>query len=380
MLGNGFLGKLLHLEIDGGIDAEAVAVKVIPAAVVLAGLVDPAIEGIVGPEERICTEILPGVVRGTPGLLGIHGTAEHVPEIGSHARGAVHRPLVGLDGDGLDGIPLGLGQVPRLLHLGEDEITPHQGLVGVDVWVVPGGLVDHSHQHGALLHLQVYGFLVEELGRGRLNSVGVAAEEHGVEIHVHYLLLGIVPLKLDGGDPFLELYPYHPHLGYPGDLAADIAPGIQGLGQLLGDGAAAALARIPHEERLEKHPSQTLEIDARMPVEAHVLGCHGGLHKVFRELVIADEGPVLDMVCGKDLSVLGNHLGGQLALRILQFLDCGDVGKEPDSHQHQQEQGDRSQQDAPEPLQYAVYGFVRHTSNSIKNTNLYQKFGKLPGL
>ena len=62
---------------------------------------------------------------------------------------------------------------------------------------------------------------------------------------------------------------------------------IERLGELLGDGAAAALAGVVQHQGLHSHTPETLEVDAGVPVEAHVLGGHRSVHQVGTELFIA---------------------------------------------------------------------------------------------
>src|ERR1044071_102714 len=52
---------------------------------------------------------------------------------------------------------------------------------------------------------EVFGLLAEVgLGRG-LEAVGAGAEEDGVDVHLHDLLLGVVAFDLERADPLVEL-------------------------------------------------------------------------------------------------------------------------------------------------------------------------------
>ena len=353
MLGHRLLGVFLHLVIDGRVDAEAVLVQVVRGSVPLHVLVQPAEERVFGPEEGVRPVIVVGRILLPLRLFRGHRPAEHVPEIGADARRPVHLAGMQFDGKGLEGIPFRLRQVAGLAHLADDEIAAGQGLVGIEDGIVPGRLVDHPHQHGALLGLQFDGLLGEELvGRG-LDAVGVGAEEHGVQVHVHDLLLGIVPLDLHGGDPLFQLDPDHL------DLARLLPAGIEGLGQLLGDGAAAALAGAVHQERLEQDAPEALEVDARVLVETDVLRRHGRLDQVRRQFVVIDEGAVFDVIGRQDLAFLGDDLGGQLAVRVLQFLDGRDLGERPyegEQHGHQHERGRDEPPEYPDDFLLFIFG------------------------
>ena len=58
-----------------------------------------------------------------------------------------------------------------------------------------------------------------------------------------------------------------------------------------------------------------------MSVETLVLCSDSGMNDVWRELLVADERPVLDMEGRQYLSVRRNHLSCELAVRILEFLE-----------------------------------------------------------
>ena len=156
------LGVLLHLVVDGGVDAQPVAVKVIARAVGLPVLVEPSVYGVLPPAEGILGVVLGVLVLGALGLLGVHVAPQHVPEIGGEAGVVVEDLVLELYGYVAEGVPLGLGEVAVPLHLPQDEIPALQGVVGVEDGIVARGLVDHSHQQGGLLHGEVGGLLAEE--------------------------------------------------------------------------------------------------------------------------------------------------------------------------------------------------------------------------
>ena len=136
--------------------------------------------------------------------------------------------------------------------------------------------------------------------------------------------------------------------------------GVEGLRQLLGDGGAATLAGIAGQERLEQDAEQAGDVDAGMVVETGVLGGDRRLHEVQGKLVIAHEGPVLDMVGRQDLAFLGDDLGSQLAVRVLELLDGRDLGESPDDPEQDKDQGDRGQKQDPEPADDLLACIVCH--------------------
>ena len=361
MLLDGLLGILLHLIMDGGIDAQAVAVQVVLAAVGLLVLVEPSVDGVVAPAQGVVRVVLRPLVVGAFGARGLHVAAQHVAEIRGAAGVVVLHLEIELDRNLADGIALRLGQVAVPFHLADHEVAALQGELGVEDGVVARGLVDHAHEQGRLLDRQVGRLLGEIRLRGSLDAVGAAAEEDGVEVHVHDLLLGVVALDLDGGDPLLELDAHHL------ELVGDLAARVERLGELLGDGAAAALARIAHQERLEEHAPQALDVDAGMLVETGVFRGHGGLDEVRGKLFVADVGAVLDMERGENFSVLGDDLRGEFVVGVLEFLEGGNLREDAHQQDEQEHKGERSRHKDPKPLDNLLLGVLFHRQKICHN-------------
>ena len=167
MFGNGFLRITLHLVVDGGIDAKAVLVKVVLGAVALEILVEPTVEGVVGPQERIGLVVFDDGIGRFLGLLRAHDAAEHIPEIRAHAGGAVS--LAGVQGDGkrLERIAFCTGDVIQRFHALQHHVAAAEGMFGIQGRIVAGGLVHHAHQHGALFREKLCRALSKELVGGR---------------------------------------------------------------------------------------------------------------------------------------------------------------------------------------------------------------------
>ena len=372
---HGLFGIFLHLVIDGRVDPQAVLVEVIMGTVGLGVLFDPSVELVVGPGEGVCREILTDLVVGTVGLLGGHHALDHVPEIGSPTGVVVLDLIVQGDRNLLDGIPLGLVDVAGLFHLANHEIPAVQGLVGIEGGIVASRLVGHAHQHGALLHVEFGRHLAEESLRGGADSVCVASEEDGVEIHRHDLVLGVVPLQLYGGDPFLQLGPEHLEMVDPGDFPSHAHTRVERLGQLLCDGAASSLVGLAQEDGLEQHAAKPLEVYSRMPVETGVLGGYCGVDDVGGEFFVSDVGPVLYMESRKDFTSFSYDLRRKLAVRVLQFPEGRDVGEHPDEQDHEHQEQYRKRNEYPEPLGDFLSCLLSHNKDKF-----ITKFGKLPGL
>ena len=126
----------------------------------------------------------------------------------------------------------------------------------------------------------------------------------------------------------------------------------QGLGQLLGDGGAAALRGVAGEERLEQHAAQGLQVYSGVLIEALVFRSYGGLDQRRGQFLIAYEGAVLYMIGSEDFPFLRDDLGGQLGVRVFQLLNGRDVRKGPHQEEEKGERGKRSDQKNPEPLDY----------------------------
>ena len=282
-------------------------------------------------------------------LFGAHRAAEHVAEVGAQAGVVVLLLVAEGDGERLQAVPFGLGDEVVLGHLVQHVVAALERLVVVEHRIVAGGLVDHSHEAGSLLDGQVGRFLPEErAGRG-LDAVGVAAEEDGVEVHRDDLVFGVVAFQLDGRDPLLELDAHH--LGGTDELvAAQLFARVEGLGQLLGDGGAAALAGAVQQQRLEAHAAQAAEVDARMFVEPGVFRCHHGVYQRLREVGELDERAVLYMIGIEYFTVFGDEQGGQVALGIFELLERGNLGEQRHAQQGDKEDHNGRQDDSPEPF------------------------------
>ena len=342
-------GVALHPGIEGRIDAEAVLVQVVSGPVGLEVLVEPAVERVVLPEGGIHGIILVLMVGGTVRLLGVHRAAEHIAEVGTQAGIVVLLLVIQFDGQRLQAVPLGLGDEIVLGHLVQDVVAAAQRLVVVEHRIVAGRLVDHTHQAGALLHEQFGGILAEEgIGCG-LDSVGVAAEEDGVEIHRDDFVLGVVALELDGRNPLLDLDTHH--LEDAAEfVAVEFLTRIEGLGQLLGDGGTAALAGVVQEERLETHAGQSAEVDAGMLVEAGVFRGDHRIDQRLRKVGVLDERAVLYMIGIEYLAVFRKEFRGQVALGIFEFLERRNLGEDRHAEQGHEENGNGRQDNPPEPF------------------------------
>ena len=144
MLGNCLLGVFLHLIINSGMDAEAVAAKIIAAAVGLEILVEPAVKVVVGPAEGVADIILVIGIARLLGLFCAHIAAKHILKIRCQAGVVVLRLERKKDGKLLDGITLFLGNHPAGAHAVDDGIAACEGFIGIGNGIVAGRLVDDA--------------------------------------------------------------------------------------------------------------------------------------------------------------------------------------------------------------------------------------------
>ena len=114
------------------------------------------------------------------------------------------------------------------------------------------------------------------------------------------------------------------------NLASHIRPWVEGLRKLLGDRASSSLTGVTHQDGLEQNTTKSLEVNAGMPVETHILGGHRGMDEIRRDLFVGDIGSVLDVEGGENLTVRSDHLGRQFVVRVLQILEGRNVGEGPD--------------------------------------------------
>ena len=190
------------------------------------------------------------------------------------------RLIVKLYGQLFDRIPLRPGDISGFLHPVQDGVPSLQGLVRIKYWIISCRLVDHSHKRCAFLYIKVYRILAEE-GSGRyLYTIRIAAERYSIKVHGHNLVLSIVFLQPDGGNPFLKLAP-------DSCFGRILSHLIQVLCHLLADGTATALAPVLHEQGFERYAPEAGKVDAGMVVETGILRCNGCLHYIRRNLVVA---------------------------------------------------------------------------------------------
>src|SRR5580700_3834573 len=205
------------------------------------------------------------------------------------------------------GVLLGLGQVPDGGHPVDDVHQARPGVGRVDQRVVVGRRVYRAGQHGRLHHGQLAGLPPEVAAAGRLESVVAVAVVRDLRVQAQDLGPAVASVELHRQDDLLD------------DLRkAAVARGVQVLGELLIQGATAAVGVSGHPGG--RHPEQRERVHARVGVEPVVFGGHQGLGEVLRNR----RAGVGDVVLGR----LGFGQGGGLAGRGSERVQQDDASQE----------------------------------------------------
>ena len=208
---------------------------------------------------------------------------------------------VELDGLGLGGVVVLLGDVAQAQHVVQDLVAALEAGAGVHGRVVVGGRVGQADERGGLGQREVARVLVEVGLACGLDAVGAVAVVDGVEVHHQDLVLGVHLLHLDG-DVGLA------HLALEG--LVELLVGQDGVAhELLGDGGGALGAA---GELREHGAHDACRVDAVVLVEALVLNVHGALEHVVGHMVLRD-----------GLAVLQVERGDGVALRVVDLARLG---------------------------------------------------------
>ena len=313
LLAHGLLGIFLHLGVKSRINLEAVTLQVQLETLSLGDFLDL--------------------------------TGHRLAEVRRHAVVTGFESIFQVDGQRGHRVILRLGQVSVLNHVFEYLVAAPQAVLGVDARVIGTGSLEQTHEHGALFEFEVArrGF---EVGIGScLDAVGVAAEVHGVGIHLEDFLLAVQDFQLGGDDPFLALHDEHFHTR---DITQQtrrvIAAGAEHvLYQLLCDGARATGTSVQHH--ILGSSTQTAKVDAVVHVETLVLGIDKHLEELRVYRVIRHRRAVLIIVFANGLAVGAVQVARLGVAGMHDAVGAGRLAEEPqevDIHGYQikQEQHD----------------------------------------
>ena len=377
LLAESLLGILLHVVTEGGIYLEAVAVDIVRGSVRLEVLATPAVNGIALPPCQFGL-VIPAVL-----FFGrtrhVEHVAHHLPEIGRYPVVMRNRCIPELYRLLFQRIELPAGNVAVLLHTRHDRIAAGKRPFGIAHGTVTRRRIHHPHQQGRLLYVQLGRLLVEEgLGR-RLGAVGIAAVKNRIEVHGDYLLLRIVVLQLDGSHPLLELGDDHPSAAHERIAVNGGVARKEVFGELLRDGAASPLTAVAERERLHRHTGERNEIEARMAVEAGILGGDEGGDEGGRQLLVIDIRPVLYEERTEQTAVVRIYLRSQVALRVFELLERRQPTESSRRGKHQQYQKYpyRNTQNGPEPFRepsgtFLLSQFLAFSLHNPANIAIYR--------
>ena len=201
----------------------------------------------------------------------------------------VDAAVVGLQGPVFIAFAI-LGRQKALMgHAVEHYIAASQGPFGVEAGTVGGIGGEHAYQGGGFGGIQLGRGLAEEAVGGHLNAVNVLPKRHGVEVKAQDVVLAEDLLETRRNKYLTRFVDGE---GQPADASA----GVEVLGQLLADGAAAPLPCIAQQDGLDKDAAQTDEVEAPVLKKATVLGGNEGILNVNTDLLIVGIQPVLDKV------------------------------------------------------------------------------------
>lgn len=198
---------------------------------------------------------------------------------------------------------LGFGEEVVFHHLVDDGVASPERSVGMEAGIVVGGAFEHADEGGCLGKRQFGGGGGEVFLRGALQPEGVFPEGDGVEVEGEDFLLVVDVLEAAGGEYLLEL-----HDGHEGHLL--LVAGVEVLGELLAEGAAAAGAALAEEEGFEEDAQHADAVDPLVLVETDVFGGEEGMDGIGGNVFEVDVCAVFDVVFAYQHAFLGAERGG----------------------------------------------------------------------
>ena len=237
---------LLHARIDGGVDAQAIAVDIIVRAVGFLVLVAPAIEGVVVPVIFVGIIGIHIRVVAAHGLLGHHDAAQFLTEVWRNAVLVVIHGMAVEQQFALLRLVAALGcEHAFFVHLVEHHIAACTHAVGIAERVVVRRVLAHAHKCGGLFKREVLGLLAKVHPCGALDAHCIVQEVELVEVHLDDFLLGVVALQFERNHPLDGLL--QRSFKDVGRLGR-----VELLGKLLRDGTATTGTRLTQDDALHK--------------------------------------------------------------------------------------------------------------------------------
>jgi hypothetical protein len=230
-------------------------------------------------------------------------------------------------------LPLVLANVAVAVHLAQHIVAAVERLLRCPDRIIVRRRLGQHREIGRFGQRQVADVLIEIGARRRLDAVGVAAEEDGIEIEFQNLLLGQGGFEAEGKDRLAR-------------LAANIIAGVpqQIFGDLLSDRRAtlrAAAAQHALLGEIEHGSDQAREIDSVVVEEILVLGREKGMDDERRIFVVAELDPPFARESLDRSAVIAAHVGRKRRLISKQRLRRRQAAREIDPHRGGQRESRR---------------------------------------
>ena len=231
----GSLGRLLHVDVEGGIDPEPGAIQ----------------------------------FRPEPGLEQLPNVLDEIIAHSGKVRTRREGQRVGLPGLGRFS-----GQLPLIAEQVDDQVAALDGVVRVAARVVAGRGLRNGGQHGPFGDVELAGRFAEVAGGRGFDPVGAIAEVDLIQVQLENLVFFVVPFDLERHPGFAE-FPGHSQKARPEIRGQLFGPEIPG--QLHGDGGEPL--KPPAGEQGLERTEDPEPVDPAVVVEAAVLGGqHRGDH------------------------------------------------------------------------------------------------------
>ena len=297
---------MLALEIDGGVDLEAVVEQ--PLVAVAGHQVAADVLGHVG--RRVAEDVL-------------HGKDFDGRGVGLLARHLRNHPL--------------LGHAPQHVR------AARLGLLGMGEGRVLRRRLGKPRDQGDLRQRQLPDVLAEVVLGCRLHAIAVVAEVDLVQVEVEDLLLAEVVLEALGEDQLARLAPdARPAGAHVRGLHA-FGAGENRLGGLLRQGRAALLHLVPQHVGLEEGAGDAGVADARVVEEVGVLGGDERLHHLLGDMLVGHDNAALVVELADELLVAAPDGGDDRRPVPARPVDGGEAPGEGDVHGDQRDEEDCGQ-------------------------------------
>ncbi len=207
-----------------------------------------------------------------------------------------------------------------LVHLFEHHIAALACALGLADGVEIRRVFHHAHKGSRFEHVEVGGRFVEVDFCGAFDAHGVIEKVELVEIHLQNLFFGVEAFEFDSNHPFDGFL--------HGAREQTVRRGsVELFCELLRDSGAAAGIFLAHGQGLHNGAEDSLDVDARVVVEACVFCGDESVDHGRRYLVEVGVDTVAGIaeVAAHLLAVARIDYGGELILWILQLFDRGHV-------------------------------------------------------